>query len=115
MPSIVFDCSEDVLQMQKGEEILNKMHGTVLATELFDEKAIKIRINPYSCYLTGGNWEPFIQISATIMPGRTDEQLGQLSRAVVSMLAEMFPEVKQITMGIEEFNKPGYCNRRMIM
>ena len=114
MPHIVFECSEELLDVHPAEKIMKTVHATVLASNLFDEGAIKIRINTYAHYLMGGQRDAYIHLFANIMPGRTVEQRAQLSKAVVAKLAEMFPDVKHITMTIDEIDKSVFFNAKML-
>ncbi len=114
MPHIVFECSEELLEQRPAEEILSTVHQTVFASNLFDEGAIKIRVNGYRDYSVGGQRETFIHLAATIMPGRPAEKRTQLSKSVVAKVAEMFPDVKHITMSISEFDKAVFFNAKML-
>ncbi len=114
MPHIVLECAEDILARYSGEDLIMQVHATVLASQLFNEQDIKIRVKSYNDYAVGGKHEAFIHLFATIMPGRTVDQRAQLSKAVVVKLVEMFPDIKHITMSIDEFEKETFFNRRMI-
>ena len=114
MPHIVLECAEDILTRYSGEELIRQVHATILASQLFNEQDIKIRVRAYNDYAVGGKHEAFIHLFATIMPGRTVEQRAQLSKAVVVKLVEMFPDIKHITMSIDEFAKEAFFNRRML-
>jgi len=78
---------------------------------LFNEKDIKVRMNPFSTYLVANQREDFIHIFSHIMQGRTTEQKAALSRLLVTRLIELFPGFSHITMNVAEFEKATYCNR----
>ena len=48
------------------------------------------------------------------MQGRTQEQRASLSKAIVSKLVELFPQIQNIAMNINEFEKATYCNRVLL-
>lgn len=114
MPHFVMDCSADILKTHNEEYILEQVHLVANDTGLFEESDIKVRLNPFKKYIVGNKREAFIHIFANIMEGRTTEQKSALSRAVVAKLIELFPEVPNIAMNINDFEKATYCNRTML-
>ena len=114
MPHIIFECSEELLSARSAKEVIQSVHKTVFASNLFNEGDIKIRVQRYRDYSVGGQREAFIHLSATIMPGRTIEQRAQLSRSVVENLTKIFIDVKHITMSINEFDKSVFFNAKML-
>ena len=114
MPHFVVDCSQGILQQHSEEEILARLHHAVNSTGLFDEADIKVRVNPYQAYVVGGRKEDFIHVFSHIMQGRTIEQRADLSKRIVSELAEMFPTLNRIATNVAEFEKATYFNRGML-
>ena len=114
MPHFVVDCSQEVLRQRSEEEILARLHHAVNATGLFEEPDIKVRVNPFQVCAVGGGREDFIHVFSHIMQGRTVEQRANLSRRIVSELADLFPTVHRIAMNVAEFDKATYLNRDML-
>lgn len=114
MPHFVIDCSKNILANKTEIEVLKILHETANSSGLFAEEDIKVRMNPYSTYLVGGDEKDFIHVFASIMGGRTREQKAELSRAIIAKLIEIFPQVPYIAMNVDDFEKATYCNRRMI-
>ena len=114
MPHFVVDCSQGILQQHSEEEILARLHHAVNATGLFEERDIKVRVNPFRVYAVDGGKEDFIHVFSYIMQGRTIEQRADLSRMVVSELAAMFPAIRRIAANVAEFEKATYINRDML-
>ena len=83
-------------------------------TGLFDEHDIKVRVQAFSKYLVGNQQRPFIHVFSSIMQGRTTEQRANLSKSMVSKLVSLFPDVINIAMNVEEFEKSTYCNRSLL-
>lgn len=113
MPHFVIDCSENVLEMKSPEQIMQKVYDTADAANLFAKGDIKVRINPFKLYNIG-EADDFIHVFGNIMEGRTDEQKLKLSKAIVSALKTMLPDIPIISMNIRDFEKSGYCNISMI-
>jgi 5-carboxymethyl-2-hydroxymuconate isomerase len=113
MPHFVVDCSQGILRQRSEEEILLRLHRAVNATGLFKEPDIKVRVHPFAVYAVGGGKDDFIHVFSHIMEGRTVEQRADLSRRIVSELADMFPGVGRIAANVAEFEKATYCNLDM--
>lgn len=114
MPHFVVDCSQEILQIHDQESIIARLHRTVNSSGLFEESDIKIRVNPFAIYSAGGGREDFIHTFAWIMQGRSVQQRADLSKAIVSELAEMFPLLPRIAVNIAEFEQATYFNRAMM-
>ncbi|AOT08693.1 5-carboxymethyl-2-hydroxymuconate Delta-isomerase [Pseudoalteromonas luteoviolacea] len=114
MPHFVMDCSDDILKVHDEEFIIEQVFLVASATQLFDNNDIKVRLNPFKKFSVGNKREGFIHVFASIMQGRTTEQKSALSKAVVSKLVEMFPDVPNVAMNISDFDKATYCNRTML-
>ena len=115
MPHFVIDCSEQILELQDPEKIIQEIHLVAYNTGLFDEVDIKVRLNPFKeHYLVGGKKDDFIHVFANIMEGRNTEQKANLSKQIVGKLKSMFPEVPFIAINIRDFEKATYCNKNMI-
>jgi 5-carboxymethyl-2-hydroxymuconate isomerase len=114
MPHFVVDCSQALLKIQDEETIIARLHRVVNASGLFQESDIKVRVNPFEISSVGGGREDFIHTFAWIMEGRTVEQRAALSKAIVTELAAMFPQLLRIAANIAEFEKATYFNRAMM-
>jgi len=114
MPHFVMDCSESVFKFHDEEYIIEQIHLVANSTGLFDEGDIKVRVNPFRIYSVGNKREDFIHIFTHIMQGRTTEQKANLSQEVVTKLVALFPNIPNIAMNINDFEKATYCNRAML-
>ena len=114
MPHFIIECSANITLQKKPEEINTLVHQLALASNLFAEKDIKVRIKSYDNYLVGGEKQDFIHIFGNIMEGRTSEQKDKLSRSIIAELKLNFPDTPIISINIRDFEKAGYCNKTMI-
>ena len=114
MPHFVLDCSERILEQKTPKEIIEEVFNTAVSSGLFKTEDIKVRINPFTYYTTGGKDDDFVHVFANIMEGRTTEQKAKLSENIVSRLKTMFPEVPILSINIRDFEKATYCNKSMI-
>lgn len=114
MPHFVIDCSKEVIKIKSPEEIIQKVYDTAAATKLFDEKDIKVRINPFEYYNTGNTKDNFIHIFGNIMEGRTVSQKKNLSKRIITELKLILPKVPVISINIRDFEKATYCNKSMV-
>lgn len=114
MPHFIVDCSAEILSVHSEDTINQHVHQTAHATGLFVESEIKVRVNPFETYIVGNKKEAFIHVFSHIMEGRTTEQKADLTRAIVKKLTELFPEVPNIAMNVDDFEKATYANRNML-
>ncbi|TRX52029.1 5-carboxymethyl-2-hydroxymuconate Delta-isomerase [Fulvivirga sp. M361] len=114
MPHFIIDCSEDILQKQSPDDLMQAVYSTAEATGLFSPGDIKVRIRPYAHFIVAGKPDSFIHVFGYIMEGRTDVQQKDLSTKVVSQLKSIFPLVPVISMNIQEFEKKNYCKKSMV-
>jgi len=114
MPHFVIDCSQSALAYHQEEYIIEQIHLVANATGFFVESDITIRVNPHRRYSVANKYEDFVHIFAYIIQGRTAKQKANLSKQVVSKLAEMFPHIPNIAMNISGFERATYFNRTMI-
>ncbi|MGD9250353.1 MAG: 5-carboxymethyl-2-hydroxymuconate Delta-isomerase [Desulfobacterales bacterium] len=114
MPHFIIDCSENVLSIEREETILRAVHRTADATGLFKSSDIKVRIRSFKKYAVGNTKKNFIHVFGNIMEGRSTESKASLSKAIVSKLKSMFPEIPVISINIREFEKATYFNRDML-
>jgi 5-carboxymethyl-2-hydroxymuconate isomerase len=114
MPHFIIDCSRSVLDTCNESDLLRKIHRAVLATGLFDEQDIKIRLHPFDTFLVANRGDDFIHVFAHIMQGRSTEQKAGLSRQIVELLVELFPHFSNIAMNVAEFEQATYCNKAML-
>ena len=114
MPHFIIDCSENVIRMRSADEIMQEVFDAALSTDLFIASEIKVRINPFSYYNNGNSLDDFIHVFSYIMEGRNTDQKSKLSKAIVTKLNEILPEVPVISINIKDFEKANYFNKTMI-
>lgn len=114
MPHFVIHCSENVMEHQPAEAIMQAVYEVAEATQLFKEGDIKVRLYPFRYYQLGKNKDEFIHVFAHIMEGRTTEQKANLSKKVIERVNEMFPEIPVLSINISEFELATYSNKSLI-
>jgi len=114
MPHFIIECSKEVLNLHKEEELSQQVYTAAVSTKLFHKHDVKVRIVSFEHYCTGEKKENFIHVFANIMEGRSMEQKAGLSKMIVRDLASMFDTVKHIACNIIEFEKASYFNKNML-
>ena len=114
MPHFIVHCSQDIINTHSIPEINKAISQRASDSGLFDPADIKARVDAYDHYLVGGQDTSFVHVFAHIMEGRSEIQRAELSRSIVTLLSDMFPEVNNIAMNIYQFEKATYCNRVML-
>lgn len=114
MPHFVIDCSENVIRIKSADDIMQEVYNAALSTGLFPASEIKVRIDPFAYYNNGNSLEDFIHVFGYIMEGRNTDQKANLSKAIVSKLNAIIPEVPVISINISDFEKASYFNKTML-
>jgi 5-carboxymethyl-2-hydroxymuconate isomerase len=113
MPHIVIECSEKVLTLQDPNVLVQTIYDTVVSVNGFSNN-VMVRIIPFKHFITIGSNDDFIYICASILEGRSVGQKKALSKKVVTLLKDMFPELSKISMTFREFDKVTFTNNSMI-
>ncbi|HUS11384.1 MAG TPA: 5-carboxymethyl-2-hydroxymuconate Delta-isomerase [Pyrinomonadaceae bacterium] len=114
MPHFIIDCSENIIEQEPPEAIMQAVHDVANATGLFAVNDIKVRLRPYQHFKLGKGKRDFIHIFGHIMEGRSTEQKKDLSRKIIERLNEMFPGISILSINIGEFEKATYSNKASI-
>jgi 5-carboxymethyl-2-hydroxymuconate isomerase len=114
MPHFIIDCSEDVIEQESPEAIMQAVYDVAQATELFAPNDIKVRLRTYQYFKLAEGKRDFIHIFAYIMEGRSTEQKQHLSRRIIERLKDMFPAISILSINIGEFEKATYSNKALI-
>jgi 5-carboxymethyl-2-hydroxymuconate isomerase len=114
MPHFIIDCSENVIEQESAEAIMQAVYDVAEATGLFAVNDIKVRLRPYQYFKLGRDKGNFIHIFGYIMEGRSTEQKEKLSRRIIERLNEMFPAISILSINIGEFEKATYSNKALI-
>lgn len=112
MPHFLLHTTSETISQEREDEFLYAIHEEAVASGLFAEGDIKVRIERFGRSMVGGEINaPFAHVFGYIMQGRTTEQKAALSRSIVSRLNEMLPEVQAIAMNVDDFEAATYCNK----
>jgi 5-carboxymethyl-2-hydroxymuconate isomerase len=114
MPHFIIECSENVIEQQSPEPIMQAVYDVAEATGLFAANDIKVRLCAYQHFRLGKGKRDFIHIFGYIMEGRSTEQKENLSRRIIERLNEMFPALSILSINIAEFEKATYSNKALI-
>ena len=114
MPQFIIDCSENIIEQESPDAIMQAVYEVAEGTGLFAVNDIKVRLRPYHYFKLGKGKRDFIHIFAHIMEGRSTEQRENLSRRIVERLNEMFPAISILSINIGEFEKATYSNKALI-
>lgn len=115
MPHFIAHCSRSVLQQTTQKELLHLIHKAALSSNLFQEKDIKVRLQPFDELMVGGEENtPFFHIFAYIMQGRTEQQKKDLSRRMINTVNLELKEIQVVSMNITDFEKETYFNKTML-
>lgn len=113
MPHFIIECSENIIEVQSPEAIMQAVYDAAEGTGLFAQNDIKVRLHPYRYFKLGESKKDFIHVFGHIMEGRSTEQKAGLSRRIVESLSPLFPDISFLSVNIDEFEKQTYCNKAL--
>ncbi|MEP1033508.1 5-carboxymethyl-2-hydroxymuconate isomerase [Ekhidna sp.] len=112
MPHFLLHTTTDTIALEQEERFLQAIHEEAVASGLFAEKDIKVRMDRYEKSMVGGKVNaPFVHVFGYIMQGRTTEMKAVLSKSIVARLTDMLPDIQAIAMNVDDFEAATYCNR----
>ncbi|MEO9872077.1 5-carboxymethyl-2-hydroxymuconate Delta-isomerase [Ekhidna sp.] len=112
MPHFLLHTNNNTITSEKEGTFLKAIHDEAVASRLFAESDIKVRIERFEKSMVGGKLDhPFIHVFGYIMQGRTTEQKAALSKSIVIKLNEMLPHVPAIAMNVSDFEATTYFNK----
>lgn len=114
MPHFIIDCSQDILQQNSPEEIMDAVYKVADSTGLFAINDIKVRLQPFQYYRLGDQKKNFIHVFGYIMEGRSTEQKANLSRQISIRLTELLPDISFLSVNISEFEAATYSNKALV-
>jgi 5-carboxymethyl-2-hydroxymuconate isomerase len=114
MPHFIIDCSENIIEQESPEALMQAVYDVAEATGLFAVNDIKVRLRPYHYFKLGKGKRDFVHVFGFIMEGRSTEQKENLSRRIIERLNEMFPAIAILSINIGEFEKATYSNKALI-
>ncbi|WP_436515621.1 5-carboxymethyl-2-hydroxymuconate Delta-isomerase [Ekhidna sp. To15] len=112
MPHFLLHTTKETIAPQQEEGFLKAIHEEAVASGLFAEKDIKVRMERFEKSMVGGKInEPFVHVFGYIMQGRSTEKKAALSRSIVARLNKLLPDVEAIAMNVDDFEAATYCNK----
>lgn len=114
MPHFILDCSDDLFRVHDKRQVMEVVFKAAEASGLFSVADIKVRIRPFTDFITGGDGDAFLHVFSYIMEGRTQQQKNDLSKSIVSALTKLFPDVAVVSMNVMEFERVTYNNRSTV-
>lgn len=93
---------------------MQTVYDEAMATGLFAQSVVKVRVLPFTEYLVDGEASEFLHIYAHIMQGRTEYQKKDLADRIMRSLKLKLPDTPVLSINIDEFNKGSYSNRDLV-
>lgn len=93
---------------------MQTVYDEAMATGLFAQSVVKVRVLPFTDYIVDGSTSEFLHIYAHIMQGRTEYQKKDLADRIMRSLKLKLPDTPVLSINIDEFNKGSYSNRDLV-
>lgn len=111
MPHCIIEYSKNLENKLSIKELVSLVHGSVFASELFEESSIKTRAIEFTYYQTGLSDSPFIHITLKILQGRDHQQKKDLTKLVSDKVSEVLQPPVSLTVEVMDIEKVSYKKR----
>ena len=115
MPHCILEASDNLRDAPDWAGLLEKLHGTLVATGLFKEEDLKSRVLLHRTFRVGDGApaRAFVTLDLQIMEGRDDDTKARLSEALMAVLAGAFPHTSasmrlNLTVQVSELHRASY-------
>ena len=115
MPHCILETSNNLLDQPDWTGLLRELHGTLVATGLFQEADLKSRVIRHDTFLVadGAPDRAFVTLNVQLLAGRPDDVKAQLSDALLPVLAKAFPRSAEgmrlnLTVQISDLHRASY-------
>lgn len=115
MPHCLVEGARALEKLLAPDELVTLVHEAAMASGLFKDGEVKVRLSLYDHYSVGGSRDDFVHVIFYLLAGRTDEQKKALSMAVVGLLVERLPDVESISMDVRDIRREAFSNRRQYL
>ena len=111
MPHIVIEHSTDGHANFDATALMRALHDAAAGTGVVQAADLKVRAMAYADYLVAGTSDSFCHVSLYMLEGRTPEQKVTLSEALRSVLIELLPHTKSLSVDIRDMDAVAYKKR----
>ena len=108
MPHLIVEATEQTLENVSNSDLMHKMHATALATGLFDEKAIKVRVRTYEAALIVGKPDQFVHVTVYLIDGRDKPTKKKLATAVHDEIRAICPNAASVSVDVRDLDREVY-------
>jgi len=107
MPHIIIEHTSSE-QLTDQAALMQTVHAAAMASGLFGEKAIKIRVKSYDAALIGGVAADFAHITIYLIEGRDNATKKQLTEVLHQALLKHFKNYDSISVDARDLTKAVY-------
>ena len=113
MPHLIIDCSRNIAPDVADTGLTASAHAVMLASGLFDSKAIKSRTHISDDFHVGeqGREGSYIHLLIYLMEGRTTEQKQMLAKALFDVVLPHVPSSTSVTVDVRDLTQATYQKR----
>ncbi|PXA71534.1 MULTISPECIES: 5-carboxymethyl-2-hydroxymuconate Delta-isomerase [Vibrio] len=110
MPNLVLEYSNSVEERVNIQGLLEDLHQVAIDSGLFETASIKSRTLRCHHWLIGeqGDSVDFIHLSFELLDGRSAQQKRELSRQLMTVLAEQASQVHSLTINVRDMDKDSF-------
>ncbi len=109
MPHCRIEYAEPIASHYNMQQAVVSIHQAIIDSQLFDVANIKSRAIPTQHYMCANSAsDTYVHVSIAILPGRSDAQKLALSSSVLETLKNLFNDVNNLSVEINELHASSY-------
>ena len=108
MPHLIVEATGQTIEALPNGELMQKLHATALATDLFDEKSIKVRVRPYETALIAGKPDDFVHVTIYLIDGRDKATKKRLALKVHDEVRALCPSCASVSVDVRDLDREVY-------
>ncbi|MFC4348218.1 5-carboxymethyl-2-hydroxymuconate Delta-isomerase [Kordiimonas lipolytica] len=109
MPHLIVEYSRDLEDEAGPDSLLAAAHDISMASGLFDESDIKVRLFPVDHALVAGKPAPTLHITCYLLSGRDQPTKKALNEALINGFAALVPSAKSISANAIDMDRESYA------
>lgn len=113
MPHFVVERTVASSAEPKSSAMLAEIHEAAVATGIFDEKTIKVRMREYDEALVAGKPASFIHVTIYLIDGRDKSTKKRLATAIHDCLRRLSPGATSVSVDVRDLDRAIYTKSQL--
>jgi len=111
MPHFILEHSAGLADRAVVRNALRRLHDAAADSGVVSAIDLKMRAIPVDSWLVAGTAMPFAHLTVRLLEGRTPETKLALSKALLAVLTDCFPDIERLSVEMQDMDGFSYKKR----